>query len=67
MNINVRFLNDAGVDLPGAGFTYACQPGADLYQESASAISRARQKAATAGRRITEIVTHPDEIKIWVA
>ena len=67
MNINVRFLNEQGNDLPGAMFFYARQSAGDMYAEMQCAIALAKQKAAVAGRRIMEIVSHPDEIKVWVA
>ena len=67
MNINVRFLNESGNDLPGARFFYARGQKGDLYAETQCAIALAKQKAAAAGRRVLEIISHPDEVKVWVA
>ena len=67
MNIKVRFLNESGNDLPGAMFFYARDPKGDKYAETQCAISRAKQKASAAGQRVLEIISHSDEVKVWVA
>jgi len=66
-SIKVRFISQHGNDIPGCGFFYARQPGANVHDESECAVTLAKAKAKMAGRTITEIIKHFDEVKIWVA
>lgn len=65
-SINVRFLDRAGNDIPGACFNYARQHGGDAVAEYRCALALAKQKLAPTGKRIFDITEHFDEIKLWV-